>query len=333
MGKKFGFEQAKASDLGMIPRVDFVFLMSVTGGIGQEDPDAGGGPRIDLNDHEFVTNSGIKRRIRDVISTLLPDEDGYGIFVARDSVLERAIIQAAEEVSSSFKQAMDKKRARSKSGNGKEKNGKEKNGKGDSPKLTREEARKVRDLMCRRYFDVRAFGGVMSQSKSAEAGRILGPVQIFDAVSVDPTQSEVMSITRVAISDEERSEKASRDQDMGSRSRAPFTVYPVQGTVNPWQAKQTGFSKDDLDLLFKVIPMMFGSGPFGPSATRGLRTIHKIVIFEHESPYGNAQSETLYNLVKVTRKDPDAPASGIGDYDITVGDPPPRIKKIEIDPA
>jgi CRISPR-associated protein Csd2 len=313
-------ENIDPASMGLLPRYDVVVLWSVANGVGNIDPD-GGGARIDCDDHEYVTNACFKRHIRDAMPLLFP-VPGYEQYVSRGAVLESPIIEAFKRLGV----ASDELTAEEKTAGKKVK-------KARRVVDGRDIRADVRADQCRKFGDNRMFGAMLSPSKDAEAGRIKGPVQVFDASSIEVSMTEEICQTRVAVSDAARSEKMDgRNQDMGSRYRSKFTLFQQNMAFNPFLAPNTGFTQQDFDVLIKTISKMFGIGESGASATSGLRTVHKIVIFKHKSPYGNAQSDRLFKSIKYIKKNPDASVVCFEDYDIIIEKPPAGVEVEVIDP-
>ena len=121
--------------------------------------------------------------------------------------------------------------------------------------------------MCKNYFDIRAFGAVMSLKSAPNCGQVRGPVQISFARSVDPIVSSEHALTRCAVATEAESEKQSGgNRTMGRKFTVAYTFYRAHGFINPFLADDTGFSEDvDLELLFSGLENAF---QFDASAAR-----------------------------------------------------------------
>jgi CRISPR-associated protein Csd2 len=175
----------------------------------------------------------------------------------------------------------------------------------------REAARK---WMCENFWDVRAFGAVMTTGSNA--GQVRGPLQITFARSIDPILPAEVTITRVAKTTEERAEKAG-NSEIGRKNVVPYGLYRAHGFVSPSFAKDTGFTEDDLDLFWQALLRMFEDDR---SASRGLMATRGLVTFRHESRLGNAPAHELFERVTVTRKDRSLAPRHFDDYDVTVDD-------------
>lgn len=264
-------------------RIDFVFMFDVQDGNPNGDPDAGNLPRVDAETGMgLVTDVCLKRKVRNYVQVAKQCAPGYDIFIKEKAVLNTLIDQAHE--AESVKNAGDKKKTEA-----------------------------ARNIMCQSYYDVRAFGAVMSTGKNA--GQVRGPIQLTFARSVDPIFASEHSITRMAVATEQEAEKQKGDnRTMGRKATIPYGLYVCHGFVSASLARQTGFSQEDLDLFFDALKNMFD---IDRSAARGLMSAQKLIVFRHSSVLGNAPANKLFDLVKVT-KATDAVARSFGDYTVTI---------------
>lgn len=273
-------------------RYDFVLLFDVVDGNPNGDPDAGNLPRIDAETgHGLVTDVCIKRKVRNYISIAKNNESTFDIYVKEKAVLndqhERAYKALGVDISQD-----DKKRKG-----------------GDKT----EDARK---WMCQNFYDVRTFGAVMSLG--INCGQVRGPVQFTFSRSVDPVVLLEHSITRMAVATRREAEKQSGDnRTMGRKFTVPYGLYRMHGFVSAPLAKQTGFSSEDLDLLWEALMNMF---EHDRSAARGMMATRGLYIFEHDSQMGNTPAHKLFERVKVKRKDMTKTARFITDYEVNVND-------------
>ncbi len=185
----------------------------------------------------------------------------------------------------------------------------------DTAKKAKKSAVDCREF-CSKFFDVRTFGAVLTSGAGNNAGQVRGPVQLTFSRSVDPIVYSEHTITRIAHDDKE--------QTMGRKSTVPYGLYVAHGFVSPVLAEQTGFSEEDLELLWESILNMFECDR---SAARGLMSVKKLVIFKHNSHLGNAPSYKLFDLVKIEKKDKSLPARSFSDYEFSVGKPPAGVEK------
>jgi CRISPR-associated protein Csd2 len=174
----------------------------------------------------------------------------------------------------------------------------------------------ARAWMCRNFFDVRSFGAVMSTG--VNCGQVRGPVQLTFARSIDPIVAQEHSITRMAVATEAEAEKQEGDnRTMGRKHTVPYGLYRAHGFVSAFLAKQTGFSEEDLQLLWQALTQMFEhdrSAARGEMATRGL------YVFKHESELGNAPAHALFDRVLVKRKEGVDVPRRFEDYQVTASD-------------
>ncbi|MGX2040923.1 type I-C CRISPR-associated protein Cas7/Csd2 [Methylocaldum sp. MU1018] len=179
-----------------------------------------------------------------------------------------------------------------------------------------EEVSKGREWMCQRFFDIRTFGAVMSLKSAPNCGQVRGPVQLTFARSVDPIIAQEHSITRMAVATEAEAEKQDGDnRTMGRKHTVPYGLYVAHGFVSAFLAKQTGFSGDDLELLWQALENMFEhdrSAARGEMATRGL------YVFEHDSELGNAHAHSLFERIRPQLKDGVTVPRSFADYEVAI---------------
>ena len=169
----------------------------------------------------------------------------------------------------------------------------------------------ARKWMCQTFFDVRMFGAVMSTG--VNAGQVRGPVQIAFSRSIDPIISLEQSITRMAVTTEEESKKQDGgNRTMGRKEIVPYGLYRCHGFVNANLARQTGFSEDDLQLLWQSLTNLF---EHDRSASRGEMASQKLFVFEHANELGSAPAHKLFERVKFRKKDDSKPARSFADYE------------------
>ena len=277
-------------------RYDFVFFFDVKNGNPNGDPDAGNMPRIDPDTSRgIVSDVCLKRKIRNYVDLVkgeeIDDPDvaegelGYKIYVQEAAVLNDRNRKAY--VHYDMKPASKK-----------------------LPKA-KEDQLKVTKFMCDNFFDIRAFGAVMTTD--VNSGQVRGPIQLCFAESVDPVLPLEMSITRMAVTNEKDAEK---EKTMGRKQYVPYGLYRAEGFISAALAEKTGFSQEDLDLFFEALMNMFENDR---SAARGLMASRKLFAFKHESKLGNAPAHKLFDAVSVKRLIEDgAEARAFSDYEIVV---------------
>lgn len=275
-------------------RYDFVFYFDVKDGNPNGDPDAGNLPRIDAETgNGLVTDVCIKRKVRNYVLMTREEKPPFDIFIKEKAVLNILIDKAHEAEEVKEKEKGDKTEA-------------------------------ARLWMCKNYYDIRAFGAVMSTGKNA--GQVRGPVQLTFARSVDPVVALEHSITRVAKTTEERSE--SGGSEMGRKYTIPYGLYRAHGFVSAHLANQTGFSEDDLELFWDAMQNMF---EHDRSAARGEMNTRKLIVFKHKTALGNAHTHELFERV-THKKLSDGPARDFSDYEIYLDGKtfPDTFKMVEI---
>lgn len=264
-------------------RYDFVLLFDVQDGNPNGDPDAGNLPRVDPETgHGLVTDVCIKRKVRNFVQLSAPG-DGYDIFIKEKAVLNSMIDAAHEEERVKTKEKGEKTEA-------------------------------ARQYMCEKYFDVRTFGAVMSTGKNA--GQVRGPVQLTFSRSVDPIVQLEHSITRMAVATEAEAEKQQGDnRTMGRKFTVPYALYRGHGFISAPLAKQTGFTGEDLSLLWSALSTMF---EHDRSAARGFMNTRALIVFRHDSAMGNAPAHSLFDRVTIRKKDDNSIPRSFADYEVSV---------------
>ncbi len=269
-------------------RYEFVILYDVENGNPNGDPDAGNMPRIDPETgHGIVTDVCLKRKIRNYVQAVKEGEEGYGIYIQERTPLNVLDKQAYSKFGTEENKIIDLKKS--------------------DPEIDR----KIRDYMCQNFYDIRTFGAVMVTFVKAalNCGQIRGPVQIGFSRSIDPIVQREVTITRVAITKEE--DAAKKGTEMGRKHVVPYGLYRAEGFVSAnLSQKSTGFSKEDLQLLWEAIIHMFEEDR---SAARGKMAVRELIVFQHESIFGNAPAHTLFDTIHV-EKIHDLPARKYGDY-------------------
>ncbi len=314
-------------------RYEFVLLFDVQDGNPNGDPDAGNLPRIDPQSLQgLVTDGCIKRKIRNAIAAMKQDasgsvESGYELyFQPQDAVYEKRVLnlihQSAWDALGLNREAgsedqddiADDGESDAKS----KKKSAKKGDKGDYDNVT-----KARQWMCANFYDIRAFGAVMTTG--VNCGQVRGPVQITFARSIDPIVPLEFSITRKSVTTEKDALKQINKADdetkvrfgtitgtMGRKNTVPYGLYRLSGFINPYLARQTGFTHDDLQLLWDS--MKSSMWEIDRSASRGLMATRGLYVFEHNSPLGSAPANELLDRIKVGRVGDETVARSFDDY-------------------
>ena len=240
-------------------KYDFSIFFDVQNGNPNGDPDANNMPRIDPETgYGIVTDVCIKRKIRNYVEMMKKDCAGYDIYIRQGAVLNEQDKRALDELGiKNF-----------------EKEAKEKKADIDI---------KVRDFMCRTFFDIRTFGAVMTtfMKGALNSGQVRGPVQLCFAQSIDPVVPRDITLTRVALATAEEAKE--KRNTMGGKSR--------EAIINMFE--------DD------------------HSAARGKMVVRKLYVFKHDSIYGNAPSWKLFDSIKVKRKDSVSVPRCFEDYELS----------------
>jgi CRISPR-associated protein Csd2 len=271
-------------------RYEFVYLFDVENGNPNGDPDAGNMPRIDPEtSYGLVTDVCLKRKIRNFVEIVKGNQPPYEIYIREKAILNQTHERAHQAV------------------------GVEDRGDSKKRKGTGEEVERARLWMCSNFFDVRTFGAVMSTG--VNCGQVRGPVQLNFARSIDAIVPMEVSITRMAVATEKEAEQQSGDnRTMGRKHVVPYALYRAEGYVSANLAAQTGFSEDDLKLLWEALVNMFDHDH---SAARGKMNARKLIVFKHESALGNAPAHKLFDLVTVKRATEVAkPPRAFSDYEV-----------------
>lgn len=259
-------------------RHEFVILFDVENGNPNGDPDAGNMPRIDPETgYGLVTDVCLKRKIRNYVETVKEAEAGYDIYIKEDVPLNRSDNKAYEYLGVNDKTVKELK------------------------KKDPEADRKIRDFMCRNFYDIRTFGAVMTTfvKASLNCGQVRGPVQLGFARSIDPIISQEVTITRVAITTEKDAENKSTE--MGRKNIVPYALYRAEGYVSANLARKvTGFSDEDLEVLWDAIINMF---EHDHSAARGKMAVRELIIFKHSKELGDCPAYKLFDSIDVKKKE------------------------------
>lgn len=240
-------------------RYDFVFLYDVKDGNPNGDPDFDNQPRIDFETREgLVSDVCIKRKVRNYIQ--LKTEAGeldaakYDIFIRQGNILNDII--------------------------------------NDEKKKAGNDEKKGRLSMCNRFFDIRAFGAVLSTGDGL--GVVRGPVQFVFSRSIDSIDSRTHSLTRCCVVDNAES------TTFGNKSTVSYGLYRMHGYVSAFDGEKCHFTEEDLNILWEALMNAF---EHDHSSARGEMNARALIVFKHDSKLGNARSAQLFNLVKVEKKE------------------------------
>ncbi len=294
-------------------RYEFMLLFECENGNPNGDPDAGNAPRIDPQDlHGLVSDVALKRRLRNYVQIAKGNKMPYSIFIEHSTNLNTKIVRSHEETEG---------------------------GLGDGSKgAKKEKVDLAKRWMCDNFFDIRAFGAVMSTGPNS--GQVRGPVQFSFARSVDPVLPLDLSITRMAVAENVKGAKSSADYEkweseqpedklrtMGRKELIPYGLYVAKGFISANLAQETGFGDNDLELLWEALLNMY---EHDRSASKGHMAVRNLFIFKHvgtdtdqeqrvrEAILGCAPAHKLFDLVKINKKeDVKAPRKYV-DYDVNI---------------
>ena len=294
----------------VVERHEFVLLFDCEKSNPNGDPDTGNMPRVQPDSLKgLVTDVCLKRKVRNFFTLFNPhaedptlrgdlqDRNGYAVFIRENAILQDMmegddVAAEAEKIFANY--------ANSKKGKW-EKPGKRKAAK------TEFIARAYRDALCSRFFDLRAFGGVVSTEgplKGSFYGQIRGPIQFTFSESLDKVLPLNATITRCAVASKKEVQKQTDDSEsggnrtMGRKFGIDYGLYRSHIHFSPAFAARTGFTYYDLDNFIFALVHMFDDDH---AAGRHLRLVG-LVDFQHLSALGNAPAHKLFDLVSVKGK-------------------------------
>ncbi len=309
-----------------VNRHDILIASDVTNGNPNGDPDAGNLPRTEPNSGKgLVSDVCLKRKVRNFVSMLYPSErkktprpetNLYDILVQQGNILNTEIQNGINAVAGAPPEGGS--------------------GRGRGRARTTDTGGNVAELamlnLCKTFFDVRTFGGVLSTGddvlKGSAYGQVRGPVQFTLGMSVDPITTQEITLTRCAVTKEE---DAAKERTMGHKHIVPYGLYVAKAFVSPIFADKTGFDAADLTVFFEALTHLFGSDQ---SAARAEMCVRAVFAFEHvgtqgeknekqnrrEQQLGCAHSHKLFESVSIKRK-PDGKTTfptSFADYDVTL---------------
>ncbi len=286
-------------------RYEFVLLYDVENGNPNGDPDAGNMPRIDPETgYGIVTDVCLKRKVRNYVELIKGDALGDKIYVKENIPLnaQHETAYAGTGIPLPTNDA-EKKALR----------------------LNVEKIGTLRQWMCKNFYDIRAFGAVMTTD--VNCGQVRGPIQINFSRSIDPIVQQEVTISRLTVTRKDEDKLT----DFGRKHVIPYALYRAEGYVSAKLAndasKGTGFSEEDLGLFWKALEEMF---EHDRSAARGKMASRRLFIFKHKDELGNAPSHKLFDMVKVEKNDGVVIPRKFGDYTVKVdGKAPEGVELIE----
>jgi len=273
-------------------RYEFTILFDVENGNPNGDPDAGNLPRVDAESgYGIVTDVCIKHKIRNYVDIAKKDAERFKIYVRSNAPLDKNRKWAYEKT---------------------EVKPPEKSGKVTTDEPAKEDFKKVTDFMCNNFYDIRSFGAVMTLTYNC--GQVRGPVQLGFGKSIDPIIPQSLTITSCTYANE--GEKSST---MGRKNIIPYALYRMDGYVSANLASKevggTGFSEEDLELLWQAIINMF---EMDHAAARGKMSTRELIVFKHNNELGNCPAHKLFEAITVVKKEEDKPPRSYKDYEVII---------------
>ena len=274
------------------------------------DPDAGNRPRVDFETNKgIITDVALKSRQRAYVKEAYSDKEGFDILMQNSASVNRQIAEAVLAVN-------------------------------NTDKLSKKDNKNplaAAEWMCKKYWDVRTFGAVLSTGLNA--GQVRGAVQLSMATSIDPIDIEDITITRKCFTDGDFAtldeyDKAAKDmaddkkRTMGAKQFTPYGLYVMRATVSANLAEKVGFTEDDFSILLESIMQMYNCDI--SSSKMGMSVLSPVIIFKHigtqsdktseqairEAKLGCAPAYKLFDLLSITRKNDIDYARSYRDYNI-----------------
>jgi CRISPR-associated protein Csd2 len=318
----------RASDV-VAERHDIVFLFDCAKSNPNGDPDTGNMPRVQPDSLKgLVTDVCQKRKVRNFFSLYNPDGNprpngttapGYQIFIRENAVLQESMESPEIETLARkiFAEELGQK-PEAWDAKGKKKGGKGKKSEKPEPEQTDEAEKEeispaddfkkqaYRAALLRTFFDLRAFGGVISTEgplKGSFYGQVRGPIQFTFAESLDKVLQLDSTITRCAVASVKEKDKQQKEEDgdssgnrtMGRKHGIDYGLYRCHIHFSPAFAAKTDFTYYDLDNFLFALTHLFDDDH---AAGRHLRVVG-LVDFQHSTALGNAPAHKLFELVKV----------------------------------
>ena len=278
-------------------RYEFMLLLEAKLCNPNGDPDMGNLPRQDPETEQgIITDVAIKRRIRNYIQDAFFDKEGMDILMQSGTSLNKKIAEAVLEVNEIQK---------------------------FDPNFKNAKVMESAQRLAEKYWDVRAFGGVMSTGRNA--GQVRGAVQIAMSTSVDPIGVQDMTITRMCYTDgkdcatieeyekEENERPDDKKRTMGNKRIATYGLYIVKGSISASLAEKVGFTETDLNALNEALLQMYNHDI--SSSKEGMSVVSPLFLFKHvgtqddanaeekarEAKLGCAAAHKLFNLMNVQK--------------------------------
>lgn len=270
-------------------RYEYVYLFDVKNGNPNGDPDNGNMPRVEVQSQRgLVTDVALKRKVRNYVEIKNEGTPPYAIYMR-----EKAVLNTLNEGAYT---ALGLK--------------------SEPKKLPKEEAkaREITAWMCKNYFDIRAFGAVMTTE--VNCGQVRGPIQMGFAESLHPILPQEITITRSSVTN---IKDADKERTMGRKHIVAYGLYRSHGFISANLAgddtKGTGFSEEDLELFFDALGNMLDHDR---SAARGEMNARGLILIKHASKCGNARAQDMLARIKVALKEGVKVPASYDDYTVTI---------------
>lgn len=277
-------------------RHEYVCLIDVEKGNPNGDPDCDNMPRCDLETQQgYITDGAMKHKFRKYVDITMQWKEPFRIYVQDRNY---ALNDLQREAYDTLKMKVV------------------------GSKIKREDEDKVKEWMCKNYWDIRMFGAAMSTK--VPAGIVTGPMQVGIMYSIDAIMSTPITITRVSVTRPEDMVKSGGDDEeggggkrneMGRKYIIPYALYKGCGTFSPFLAERTGVTQDDLQLYWDAV---LNSLEYDRSAARGFMAVRGLYIFSHDNPRGNAPAHKLLEKIKVAKKAGVEYPRSFNDYEVQV---------------
>ena len=255
-------------------KIDFTVVISVNNANPNGDPLNGNRPRQNFEDFGEISDVAIKRKIRNRLQDFWElggsdKEDGNDIFVKMD--------ERTDEYT-----------------NLKERQTNELD---DYTKL-KKDSKKFAEQACKKWIDVRSFGGVFADTGLSVG--IRGPVSVQTARSknrIDIQDYQIVRSTSQQSTTKEGDIKQAAGK-LGHKYTVDFGVYVFNGSINVQLAERTGFNEEDANKIHTALKTLFENDA---SAARpeGSLVVERVYWWEHDSKLPNIPSHKLFRSVKI----------------------------------
>lgn len=255
-------------------KIDFIGFIECRNANPNGDIDMDNQPRQNDDGFGYMTDVCIKRRIKDCAALLKQGDPGYSLYIVNDGLSLESKAAAFVEGSGGYEKIGDM-----------------------SPE---EKQELVKCDFIGNYFDIRAFGGVITSFTKDRYldGQIRGAVQISFAESLEEIFPEQITVSRVSIQMEKDAEN--KNTELGKKWIVPYAVYMFEGHISPFIADKNGFTEDDKDVLFDAIMRMYDLNQ--SAASTGISVL-KLYVFEHQSKLGDCSFKKIKDSIVVKKND------------------------------